>query len=203
MCVVFIWDCIARYQIEYHQLSSSKNFIMKWYCKISTAYLAKLRKRITCCYLTIPHSLDIYRCCVTKPKHIYENFHENKNNIYISIAKDIMSFKQTRTNQMKWGKGLHILIVRYQIKKQQWGRWLMLRLNGHHFAEDIFECIFLNKNCWISNTCWIKYFPYGPVGNISPLAQILAWYRTGDKPLSDPMMTQFIYTKQCHRASTS
>ena len=34
----------------------------------------------------------------------------------------------------------------------------------------------------------LKLVPYGPINNISALVQIMAWRRSGDKPLSEPMM---------------
>ena len=34
------------------------------------------------------------------------------------------------------------------------------RQNGRHFADDIFNCIFLNENFWISNIS-LKCVPYG------------------------------------------
>ena len=37
---------------------------------------------------------------------------------------------------------------------------------------------------------WLK-FHKGPIYNIPALVQIMAWCRTGDKPLSEPMMVQF------------
>ena len=46
-------------------------------------------------------------------QHVEENFDAKQNNIYILITREIMSGKPTKTNQMKVGKGLHILMVRY------------------------------------------------------------------------------------------
>ena len=60
--------------------------------------------------------------------------------------------------------------------------------NGRHFADDIFKCIFLNENDWISLTISLKFVPKGPINNIPALVQIMAWRRLGDKPLSEPMM---------------
>ena len=37
----------------------------------------------------------------------------------------------------------------------------------------------------------MKFVPKGPINNIPALVQIMAWRRTGDKALSEPMMTQF------------
>ena len=62
------------------------------------------------------------------------------------------------------------------------------RQNGRHFADDIFKCIFLNENVWISIKISLKFVPKGPINNIPALVQIMAWRRPGDKPLSEPMM---------------
>ena len=37
----------------------------------------------------------------------------------------------------------------------------------------------------------LKFIPNGPIDNIPELVQIMAWRRTGDKPLSEPLKTQF------------
>ena len=62
------------------------------------------------------------------------------------------------------------------------------RQNGRHFADDIFKCIFLNEYVWIPNKISLKFVPKGPINNIPTLVQIMAWRRSGDKPLSEPMM---------------
>ena len=36
-----------------------------------------------------------------------------------------------------------------------------------------------------------KIVPRGPINSILALVQITAWRRSGDKPLSEPMLTQF------------
>ena len=61
--------------------------------------------------------------------------------------------------------------------------------NGRNFADDIFKCIFLNENIWISIKMSLKFVPMGSFNNIPALLQIKAWRRPGDKPLSEPMMT--------------
>ena len=60
--------------------------------------------------------------------------------------------------------------------------------HGCHFAEDIFKCIFLNENAWISIKISLKIVHKGPINNIPAFVQIMAWRRPGDKPLSKPMM---------------
>ena len=32
---------------------------------------------------------------------------------------------------------------------------------GHHFADGMFKCIFLNENIWVSNKIYLKYVPRG------------------------------------------
>ena len=62
------------------------------------------------------------------------------------------------------------------------------RQNGRHFADDIFNCIFLNENVSIPIKISLKFVPKVPISNIPALVQIMTWRRPGDKPLSDPMM---------------
>ena len=65
---------------------------------------------------------------------------------------------------------------------------LRLRQNGRRFPNDIFKCIFLNENTWISIKISLKFVPRGPINNILALVQIMARRQTGDKPLSEAMM---------------
>ena len=67
--------------------------------------------------------------------------------------------------------------------------------NGRHFAEDIYECTFQNKNYCIS-LFWFKFqwswflmfliqnslelIPMGPIDKGSALLCLMAWCRTGD-----------------------
>ena len=62
------------------------------------------------------------------------------------------------------------------------------RQDGCYFADDVLKCIFLNENVWISLKIPLKFVPMGPINNIPALVQIMAWRRSGDKPLSEPMM---------------
>ena len=59
-------------------------------------------------------------------------------------------------------------------------------------ADDIFNCILLNKNDRIPIHISLKYVPMSPFDNESALVQVMAWHRTGDKPLPGPMTTQFM-----------
>ena len=60
--------------------------------------------------------------------------------------------------------------------------------NGRHFSGGIFKCIFVNEIIWISNAIRLKFLPKGLIDNNTELVQIMASRRTGDKPLSEPMV---------------
>ena len=60
------------------------------------------------------------------------------------------------------------------------------RRDGHHFLEDILKCIFANENIQVLIKSSLKFVPKGPIDNIPALVKIMAWYRSGDKPLSEP-----------------
>ena len=69
-----------------------------------------------------------------------------------------------------------------------WLNTLRPKQNGRHFADDTSKRIFLNENVWISIQISLKFVPKGPINNIPALVQMMAWRRSGDKPLSEPMM---------------
>ena len=75
--------------------------------------------------------------------------------------------------------------------------------NGHHFTNDIFKCIFLNENVWIAIKISLKFVLKCPIDKMPALVQIMAWRRTGDKPLSEPMMTYDVGAYMRHSASMS
>ena len=64
-----------------------------------------------------------------------------------------------------------------------WGRDKMVAT----LADDIFKCLFLNENFWISNNISLKCVPWGLI-DMSSLVQIMPWCGIGDKPLSEPIM---------------
>ena len=72
--------------------------------------------------------------------------------------------------------------------------WYMLfntlrqRRNEQHSADDIFKRVFFNENACISTKTSLKFVPKGPINNIPALVRMMAWRRSGDKPLSEPMM---------------
>ena len=58
-------------------------------------------------------------------------------------------------------------------------------------ADDIFKCIFLNENDRFPIQISMKFVRRNPIDNKPALDQVMAWRRTGGKPLSEPMLTQF------------
>ena len=56
---------------------------------------------------------------------------------------------------------------------------LTTRQNGHRFADDIYKCIFLNGNSWISIKLTLKLVPRGPINIVPVLVQIMAWRQPG------------------------
>ena len=57
-------------------------------------------------------------------------------------------------------------------------------------ADGIFKYVFLNENDRIPMKMSLKCFTKCPVDNKPALIQVMAWRRTGDKPLHKPMMAQ-------------
>ena len=66
------------------------------------------------------------------------------------------------------------------------------RQNGRHFADDTFKRIFFNENIRILIKISLKFVPKGPINNNPTLVQIMAWRRSGDKPLSEPMKVSLL-----------
>ena len=66
------------------------------------------------------------------------------------------------------------------------------RQNGCHFTDDIFKCIFLNENIWISIEIPLKFVPKSPIKNIPALVQITLWCWSGYKLLSWLMMVSLL-----------
>ena len=58
-------------------------------------------------------------------------------------------------------------------------------------ADDNFKCIFMNENNRIQIQISLKFVLRSPVDNKPALVQVMAWCKTGDKPLLEPMLTQF------------
>ena len=65
-------------------------------------------------------------------------------------------------------------------------------------ADDISKWIFLDENGRIPTQISLKFISKSPVDNKLTLVQVIAWRRTGDKPLPEPMMTKSTYAYMRH-----
>ena len=94
----------------------------------------------------------------------------------------------------------------------KWYQWLRIWLSGNirfvrvnvdmsarnrHFQTNywcitILNWIFMDENIWISTEMSLKFVPMGQINNSQSLVQILAWRRSGDKPLSETMMVNLL-----------
>ena len=67
--------------------------------------------------------------------------------------------------------------------------------NIRHFTDNSFKC--MNEKCSILIQISLKFVPKGSIDNKLVWIQVMAWHRTGEKPLSEPTLTVFyIHMKQ-------
>ena len=83
-------------------------------------------------------------------------------------------------------------------RNKNWLNSSLLGQNGHHFADDTYKRILWMKIFFISIRISMKFDPKGPIDNKAALFQVMAWCRTGDKPLPEPVLTQFTYAYMRH-----
>ena len=55
----------------------------------------------------------------------------------------------------------------------------------------IFKCIFMNEDDKIPIQISLKPVSRDPIDNPPALVQVMAWRRTGDRPLPEPILIQF------------
>ena len=65
-------------------------------------------------------------------------------------------------------------------------------------AEDILKFIFLNEDDRILNEILLKFIARSPIDNKPSLVQVMAWHWIGNKPIPEPMTTQFTDTYMQH-----
>ena len=59
-------------------------------------------------------------------------------------------------------------------------------------ANAIFKYIFLNENDKIPIQILFKLIPMSTINNKPALVKVMTWRQTGDKPLPEPILTQFL-----------
>ena len=119
-------------------------------------------------FLLSENSTRLWRLFISMCLQIYSNI------IYIDTRADYTSNRHQYKNRRP--------LTLYHLNS------LRPRQNGRHFADDIFKCIFLNENVWIPIKISLKFVPKSRINNMPTLVQIMAWRRSGDKPLSEPMV---------------
>ena len=152
-------------------------------------YVSKsaLVKVMAGCRQATSHSLNQWRLIFMKPFGITRPQRVKKISTYGS--------KQIRllVSIIQIHKALRlILVLLMPILLWNLVNTLRLRQNGRRFTDDTFKRIFLNANVRISIKISLKFVPKGQINNIPALVQIMAWHRSGDKPLYEPMMVSLL-----------
>ena len=70
--------------------------------------------------------------------------------------------------------------------------------NGRHFLDNIAKCIFINEKFCILIWISLEFVLIGPIDEKLALVHVMAWRRTDDKPLPEPMLSQFTYAYMWH-----
>ena len=65
-------------------------------------------------------------------------------------------------------------------------------------ADDMFKCILAYENVRIPIQISLKRVPKSPIDNKQALVRIMAWRRTSDKPLPEPMKTHLTGAYMLH-----
>ena len=68
---------------------------------------------------------------------------------------------------------------------------ILINISLTFVPNDIFKYIFANEKFCILINISLNFVPKCQVNNIPGLVQIMAWQWISDKPLSEPMLTQF------------
>ena len=77
------------------------------------------------------------------------------------------------------------------------------RHSGRHFADDVFKCIFLKKMLEFRLKIQWRLFPRIQITTNLALVRIMAWRRSGDRSLSEPMMCYLTGAYMRHSALMS
>ena len=118
------------------------------------------------------HNFHSRKCCLRNGGHL--------------VSASMCQGESTRVLLMWLGLYMFDVII------SSWFNTLRPRQNGRHFTDDTFKRIFLKENVLISIKISLNFVPKSPIDNIPALVQIMAWRRSGDKPLSEPMMVSLL-----------
>ena len=129
-------------------------------------------------------------------------YEKNTGYLQVSLSVVLTSFHYSWLSHLKqcvWlipvatilTKNLPLGVVSRFHQPRFW-KWYMPRQNGRRFADHTFKRMFLNENVRISIKISLKFVPKDPINNIPPLVQMVAWRRSGDKPLSESLMVSLL-----------
>ena len=170
-------------------------------CKVTWLKELSILTQIGCFWTVTPVWIHyvysmIYQCICYIPQNLWNvlGFSAHGFALYLLYESIILGscYKLAHNTQ-----GCHtstwsmIVAVPLKYPWRVWVNSLRPRQNKRHIADDVFKCNFWNENVQISIKISLKFVPKGPINIFPALVQIMAWRRTGDKPLSEPMMTQF------------
>ena len=94
-----------------------------------------------------------------------------------------------------WWKNDSYCMVYYSLNT------LRTRHNGRHLEAKIFKCILLSEKVRNTMKILLTFVFMGLIDNKLSIIQIIAWQRSGNKPLSEPMMTFFNDAHKFHSGS--
>ena len=125
----------------------------------------------------------------------------------LSLVSTIQKKHNRRLKERVWcfeyssaeGKPTNVHFMTEEKSNVAWLYWIGLHLfntlrsiqDGHHFPDDILKYVFSKENAWILITISLRFVPKDSINNIPSSVHIMAWRRSGDKPLSGPMMALF------------
>ena len=160
----------TTYAVDIGQMSLDHYFRRLYISQSRTILTVKLR--VTCCSA---HILWQLRCLIMFA--FSNSIFDDNDGVHLYVQTILWVTVDLPKNSMS--KHRHIKVLTHSLINT-----LRPRQNGRHFAEDTFKRIFLNENVIISIQISLKFVPKGPINNIPALVQIMAWRRSGDKPLS-------------------
>ena len=98
-----------------------------------------------------------------------------------------MKLRESTLNFKKWASHELILVMWHHAIRVL--THLPMDKMAAILVDEIFNWIFLNGNDWIPIQISLKCVSRSPIENKPALVHVMAWRRTGDKPLPEPMLT--------------
>ena len=175
-------DGSAVWVVGGNLMNEKYNHLTLWQISLCSSYVDELvqERRISCALST-----ELLLSCTNPSICQLRCDHFLFFSIYLGI---FMEYKYAATLDMQSILSLFVIAG-------EWAKCNTLTYwgpNGRYFADDTFKLTFLNENVGISTKISLKFIPKGPINNIAAMVQIMAWCRSGDKPLSEPVMVSLM-----------